>query len=250
MLLVGLIVYAANGAEASSPPACPAGQVPNWNNTGCMAVQTTTSLSGYGLPTQQKAFLPGGSINGAPAMQDCNGISIPIGLPCSAAKPSLVTMPVSTIASTVSAPTQVAANQQTAPSSTLSSLGILSVSSGSQTPSGPTVSAATPSGSTASTAAGPTTGSPGPTVTSSAPSVISPSTVADPTSALENLLGDWYSGWLQYLAGALNLSSDAQQSISTTFLGFAPCQQGQQDACEAAIWQLMQQLVGTNLNGS
>ncbi len=223
-LCIGLSALATTAAQATSVPACPVGQVPNWNNTACMAIQQNPSYSGFSLPTGQKAYLPGGTVNSNPAIQDCNGVPIPLGQPCSAANPSLASLPLSSVASTIATQTSASTAVSSSPSPTIT------VSAGSSAGAAPSAATTTAppaeSAATAATVAG----------------------FTDPVQTLQNLLGDWYTGWLQYAAAALNLSSDAQKSVSTTFLAFPSCLQGQPQACEDAIWQSLSQWLGPSLN--
>ncbi len=218
VLCLGMCAVTATQAQATSVPACPVGQVPTWNNSGCMATQTQPSVSGYGIPSAGKAYLPGGSVNANPAMQDCNGVPIPIGQPCSAAKPSLATLPVSSIPSTIASQSQ---------------------STTSSTPPSPAIHVS-PGQPAADPLSGASAGASGAFATTAAPTI-------DATATLEGLLGDWYTGWLSYVAGAFNFSPATQESISMTFLGFNACLQAQQQACEDAIWQSISQWIGPSL---
>jgi hypothetical protein len=231
ILSIGAEALAVTAALATSVPACPVGQVPNWNNTGCMAVQTNPSYASYGIPSQEKAYLPGGTVNSNPAIQNCNGIPIPLGEPCSAAKPSLATMPLSSVASTIASQTPSSTGSEAPPS------GVISVSAGQP---------ASSAGAAASAAVSPSS----PPLSESPATAAAVAAFSDPTQALTNLLGDWYSGWLQYAAGALNLSPAAQESVSTTFLAFPACLQGQQQACEDAIWASLSQWLGPSLSST
>lgn len=215
--VMGLAICTAGSAVASTQPACPAGQVPNWNNTACIAVQPAASIAGYGIPSQQKAYLPGGTVNSALAMQNCNGVAVPLGQPCSAATASSITMPVSELVATAQSQTSSSSVSSSPPPS------IIIDGPGPSTPGAPISS--TP-GNTAANA------------------------FVDPMATLENLIGDWYTGWLQYLAAAFNFNQDNQETISAQFLSDTPCLQAQATACQAAIWQQISQWVGPSLGGS
>jgi hypothetical protein len=163
-----------------------------------------------GIPIQQNV-LPQHGLNVAPAMQDCNGIPVPVGRPCSSVTPSLITQPIST-ATSVSA-SQVSASPAVQPSIVVAAAGAVS-------------------------SAAPT------------PAVLPASSTADPVGLLKNLLGDWYSGWLSYLQTSLGFTDTMIQQTSASFAILSPCVAGQAGACESAIWQQMSQWVGGAAGGS
>jgi hypothetical protein len=215
-LLTGFSLLTAAPAAATAPLQCPAGQVPNWNNTVCMAPQAPYSLSGYGLPTQQKA-VASGAVNSSPAMQRCNGIPVPFGVPCSAASPSVITQSISTTVAANNAANAAAATAAATAAAQAKQPSIVVVAGG-------------PPGSG--------------TVTDTV------STGTDSTAALESLMGDWYTGWIQYLAATLNFNIDNLQQISLTFSRLPPCFASQASACESAIWGILSQWVGPATGGS
>jgi hypothetical protein len=60
--------------------------------------------------------------------------------------------------------------------------------------------------------------------------------VTQATVGLQSVLGDWYTGWMSYLATALNWS-DANQSYIAALFGTIPgCAQGQQSQCQQGVW--------------
>jgi hypothetical protein len=195
-------------ASPTTPPQCPAGQVPTWDNSGCMQTQQQYSLGSYGPPTAQKA-VPQGGLNGAPAMHDCNGIPAPLSVSCSAASPSFATQSITSIVANANA---AAANSASSSSTTA-------------TPSQPAI-----------TIVG--TGQPGSSTYT--PTV---STGTDSTAALTSLLGDWYTGWMQYVAAAFNFDIGNLQAISSNFQRIPSCFEGQASTCQTAIWQQISQWV-------
>ena len=217
-VLFSLSLATMAGAIASSttPPQCPVGQVPNWDNSACISVGQPYTLSGYGAPTQQKA-VPQGGLNGAPAMHDCNGTPVPLSVACSAASPSMITQSISTIVATNNAAVASASAAAAAAAAAAAQPSIMIVAAG-------------PAGS----------GTVSPTL----------STGTDSTALLVNLLGDWYSGWLQYIAAAFNFDVANLQVISTTFLRLPPCFLGQATACQSAVWQQIGAWVGDVTGGS
>jgi hypothetical protein len=214
LLLVTLAAGAAIARPvfASSPPSCPIGQVPKWDNSGCMAVQTQPSLAGIGIPSLQKA-VPQGGLNGAPAMKDCNGIPVPILNSCQGVTPSLITQAISAPTPASSPPLAGVPAAQQQPSIVVASAG-----------AGAALSAVAPN--------------------------LPASATADPVAALRNLLGDWYSGWMSYLQSAMGFSDAMIQQTSASFAILPPCISGQATACESAIWQQMSQWVGPAAGGT
>ena len=214
LLFAGLSVLTAGTAAANptTPPHCPTGQVPTWDNSGCMVPGQQFSLSGYAVPTQQSAVAQG-TVNSAPAMHDCNGTPVPVSVACSAASPSMATEAISSIVANNNA---AIANASAAATTATSQPSIAIVGAGQ-----------------------PGSGTFTPTL----------STGTDSTSQLVGLLGDWYSGWMQYIAAAFNFDVGNIQSISSTFLRVPACFQGQASACESAVWQQISQWV-PNVSGS
>jgi hypothetical protein len=175
-----------------------------------MAPTAQFSLGGYGVPTQQKA-VPQGGVNSSPAMHDCNGIPVPLTLPCSAASPSLVTQPISSAvaaANTASANAASTSNSSTTASSSAPAITIVGTGQAGSSTYTPVVS-----------------------------------TGSDATAQLTGLLGDWYTGWMQYIAAAFNFDIGNLQNISSNFVRLPACFQGQASACETAIWQQISQWV-------
>jgi hypothetical protein len=165
------------------------------------------SLGSYSVPTQQKA-VPQGGLNGAPAMHDCNGIPVPLTVPCSAASASMATQSITSIVANANA--AVAGPSPSSSSGTASAPSITIVGTGQ------------PGSSTVT-----------PTI----------STGTDSTAQLTSLLGDWYTGWMQYVAAAFNFDIGNLQSISSNFIRIPACFQGQATDCESAIWQQISQWV-------
>jgi hypothetical protein len=143
-------------------------------------------------------------------MHDCNGIPVPLSVACSAASPSLATQSISTIVANNNAAVANAAAAAATAATAASQPAIVIVGAG-QAGSG--------------------------TVT---PTL---STGTDSTSQLVSLLGDWYSGWMHYIAAAFNFDVGNIQNISSTFLRLQSCFQGQASACQSAIWQQIGQWV-------
>jgi len=61
--------------------------------------------------------------------------------------------------------------------------------------------------------------------------------ITQATVSLQSLLGDWYSGWMSYLGSALKWSDSNTAYVAAIFGTIPACIQGQQTACEQAIWQ-------------
>ena len=91
---------------------------------------------------------------------------------------------------------------------------------------------------------------PATTAASNSSAVVAPAPAVDATTALSTLLGSWYTGWMQYLQATFGLSDATVQQQAAAFAGLAPCAAGQADACKAAIWQQLSQMVGPAAGGS
>jgi hypothetical protein len=251
---------------------CPVGQIPNWNNNACVPVQQPVSVPS-GLTTQQ-SVMPQSGPNGAPALRSCNGSPTPIGQPCPGdplPQPSAKTsQPAITVSAAPAGGPVVGAVTQSNVS--LQSLlgdwytGWMSYFTSSLNWSDSnsayvaSIFATIPScvqgqqqaceqaiwqqilpwylllvpGASVSV----TTPAPPPQT----PAAAGPaSTVISPAAAsIQSLLGDWYSGWLSYVAGTLGWS-DAQTSAADAYLaGAAACAGGQAAVCQAFVMQQFQ----------
>jgi hypothetical protein len=204
-------LWVGGGSQARAYSNCPAGQIPAFSGSGCVAPQQNPSLGGYGIPSQANN-LPHSGLNGAPAIQRCNGSPVPFGQPC----------PGTVIPATTSGQAGSAGAGAGSPYGISVALA----------PSTSSVTVAPPVPYTPPAAVSGTGGS-----TTSAVAATPP---ANPTAALQGLLGDWYSSWIAYTANALTWS-DAQTTQVTAYLAsVAPCSAGQKDACEAFIYQQLQ----------
>jgi hypothetical protein len=207
LLCSSLLTARAALANPTSPPQCPAGQVPTWDNSGCMQPQQQYSLGSYGVPTQQKA-VPQGGLNGAPAMHDCNGIPVPLTVSCSAASPTFATQSITSIVANANAAANSASTSSTSATSSQPAITIVGTGQPGSSTYTPTVSTGT-----------------------------------DSTAQMTGLLGDWYTGWMQYVAAAFNFDIGNLQSISSNFVRIPACFEGQASACQTAVWQQISQWV-------
>jgi hypothetical protein len=229
-------LWAAGGSRAWAQtyyqPNCPAGQIRAYSGGGgCVSPQQSPSLSGYGLP-YQTTNLPQAGLNGAPAIQRCNGTPVPFGQPCPGTVIPAATTLGQTAASGHSSNNPSGISISLPPSTTGSSVNATGAPPASYMPLATAASTAGGAGASTVTAASSGSAASPPTAALTPP--------ANPTAALQGLLGDWYNGWIGYAATSLNWSDAQTAQVATYLASVAPCLANQKDACQAFIYQQLQ----------